>query len=77
MSILRSLTGKFIFISPLIGRDVYDVIKGIKPDIRSLFMSSYSFDILKDEITKESQLISKPVSPFELLKKIRDVLDNR
>lgn len=59
------------------GRDVYNLIKGIRPDIKSLFMSGYSFDILKDQIVKESQFISKPVSPFELLKKIREVLDNK
>ncbi len=57
------------------GKQVYEMIREIRPGIKSLFMSGYSFDILKDDSIEESKFISKPVSPRELLKRIRHLLD--
>lgn len=57
------------------GKEVYEVIRDIKPDIKSLFMSGYSYDILKDALVKESRFIHKPISPTELLKELREILD--
>lgn len=57
------------------GKEVHETIKSIRPDIKSLFMSGYSFEILKDDIVEEDQFIPKPVSPVELLKKVRQALD--
>lgn len=57
------------------GKQVYEMIREIRPGIKSLFMSGYSFDILKDDSIEESKFISKPVSPRELPKRIRHLLD--
>jgi CheY-like chemotaxis protein len=49
----------------------------VRPDIKVAFLSGYAADLLKKkDIAGEGQtLISKPISPAELLKKIREVLD--
>lgn len=59
------------------GKEVYDAIRKMKPGIKALFMSGYSGDVVrKDGISdKGTDFISKPISPSELLKKIREVLD--
>lgn len=59
------------------GREVYDEITGISPDVKALFFSGYTEDILNRNgmVDDELNFISKPVPPNELLKKIRDILD--
>ncbi|MDD5167399.1 MAG: ATP-binding protein, partial [Syntrophales bacterium] len=61
------------------GREVYDVVRSKKPKTPVLFISGYTADILhKKGVFEEGiQFISKPVSPFDLLRKIRDLLDKR
>jgi len=60
------------------GKEVYAEIKKIKSDMKVIFVSGYSADILHKKGILEVGLnfISKPVSPDELLTKLRDVLDN-
>lgn len=59
------------------GKEAYKEIKKVRPDIRTLFLSGHTMDVIhKKEITEEGlSLISKPVSPKELLARIREVLD--
>jgi PAS domain S-box-containing protein len=59
------------------GREAYDEIKNISPDIKVMFLSGYTGDILslKGINEKEFEFISKPVSPNVLLRKVREVLD--
>lgn len=59
------------------GKEVYDRIKKMRPDIKTLFSSGYTADrIDKDSMLKEGfDFIMKPVSPKDLLKKIREILD--
>ena len=58
------------------GREAYDVIKTLKPDIRTLFTSGYAGDSLKESILDlQIDFLPKPFSPVDLLKKIRDILD--
>ena len=59
------------------GNQVYEEIRKIRPDIKVVFLSGYVADALKNQnIAGEGlTLISKPVFPDELLKKIREVLD--
>jgi len=59
------------------GREAYEEIKQIRPDIRVLFMSGYPADIIHKQgiIEKGFAYIEKPVSPVKLLKKIREVLN--
>ena len=59
------------------GKEAYDAIKKMKPDMKAVFMSGYCKDIIKATHIIEEGLtfISKPVSPMELLRKVRDILD--
>jgi CheY-like chemotaxis protein len=59
------------------GKEVYDKIKIIMPDIKTLFSSGYTADrIDKDSMLREGfNFIMKPVSSKDLLRKIREVLD--
>lgn len=59
------------------GQEAYDVIKELKPDVRALFISGYSYDIIREKalIGEDLPLISKPVSPVVLLQRVRDALD--
>ena len=57
------------------GREVYEAIKKITPDIEVLFTSGYPADHISGIIAKEAESISKPASPTKLLRKIREVLD--
>jgi len=59
------------------GRDAYEDIKGIRHDIRAIFMSGYDADIIKTKGILEDGMafVSKPVSPLELLTKVREGLD--
>ncbi|MFA6053765.1 MAG: PAS domain S-box protein [Thermodesulfovibrionales bacterium] len=58
------------------GREAYDEIKKIRPDIKVLFMSGYPADTIHKHkiIEKGFAYIEKPASPTKLLKKIREVL---
>jgi len=59
------------------GKEAYDEIRKIRPDLKIIFSSGYSADIVRDKasIGSEVSIIFKPVSPVELLKKVRSVLD--
>jgi len=59
------------------GREAYTEIQKIEPAIKTLFTSGYTADIIHKQGLLENGLefIVKPVSPTELLKKVRDVLD--
>ena len=61
------------------GKDAYEEIRTIRPDIKVLFISGYSADVISKEgiLERGVSFISKPVSPSELLRKVRDVLDEK
>jgi PAS domain S-box-containing protein len=61
------------------GREVYNEIQKIKPDIRVIFMSGYTRDVFLDKgiEDKKFDFLQKPISPDTLLQKVREVLDNR
>lgn len=60
------------------GYEVYEKAKLIKPDIKCLFMSGYSSDIIqkRDALQAGAGFVSKPFSPYDLLRKVREVLDS-
>jgi len=60
------------------GKEVYEEIKKMRPDIKTIFTSGYTEDIIhtKDIIEQDLNFISKPISPNNLLRKVREVLDN-
>jgi PAS domain S-box-containing protein len=59
------------------GKKVYQEIKKVSPHMKVIFISGYATDILykKGIIEEGINFISKPMSPDELLIKVRDVLD--
>jgi len=59
------------------GKQVYAEIKAENPDVKALFLSGYTSDILSERgiVAEDVNLLTKPVSADELLKKIREVLD--
>jgi CheY-like chemotaxis protein len=60
------------------GKEAHDEIIAIKPDVKTLYISGYSADVIRSKgITEESQnIILKPVSPMDLLRTVRRVLDS-
>ncbi len=61
------------------GKEVYQAVKSVRPDMNILFISGYPADMIdrKGILDDKSQLILKPVSPLELLRKIREILDRK
>jgi CheY-like chemotaxis protein len=59
------------------GREAYDEIRGSAPDIRVLFTSGYTKDIVLSRGIEDGayDFLMKPVSPDELLAKVRQILD--
>lgn len=59
------------------GREVFEEISRVRPDIKVLFISGYTGDILnaKCGIEKELDFVSKPLPPEELLTRVREILD--
>lgn len=59
------------------GKEVYDTIKKVYPDIKAIFMSGYTADIIdkKGIIAENLSFLSKPIAPRELLNTVRDILD--
>jgi|GEM_PF-1512355 len=59
------------------GKEVYDEIVKAKPEIKALFMSGYTANIIhKKGILEEGlDFVLKPVSPTKLLRVVREVLD--
>jgi PAS domain S-box-containing protein len=60
------------------GREVYDAIREIVPDMRILFCSGFAKDVVFNQggLKEEMHFLPKPFTPKELLMKIREVLDN-
>ena len=61
------------------GKEAYMEIKKARPDIRTIFMSGYTGDILsKKGISREGiPMISKPIVIEKLLRQIREILDKK
>lgn len=59
------------------GIEVIDEVRALKPDIKVLFTSGYTRDILSDKGICETgfDFLAKPLSPHELLQKIQDIME--
>ena len=59
------------------GQEAYEAISKIQPGIKTIFMSGYAPDMIREKaVLKESTpLLAKPLSPTELLQKVREILD--
>jgi two-component system cell cycle sensor histidine kinase/response regulator CckA len=61
------------------GKAAYDEISATNPHVKVIFTSGYTRDIILDKgiEDKKFDFIAKPLSPKELLEKVREVLDRR
>jgi PAS domain S-box-containing protein len=59
------------------GKEAYEKIRELSPDVRALFATGYTMDILtkKELLGENMEFITKPVTPKDLLKRVREVLD--
>ena len=59
------------------GKEVYDEIRNVRPEIKSIFISGYTANMIhKKKIAEEGlHFFSKPILPDELLRRVRNVLD--
>ncbi len=60
------------------GKAVYEEIRSIRPDVKVLFTSGYTAEVIHHKGILEDSLnfISKPVSPRDLLKKVKEMLNS-
>ncbi len=59
------------------GRDLADLLMAMQPDLKCLFMSGYTADIItnKDVMNEGVQFLQKPFLIQDLARKIREILD--
>jgi PAS domain S-box-containing protein len=58
------------------GREVYEIISKASPNIKTIFISGYTADIIERKgIPDGCRFVTKPFSPHSLLGELRDVLD--
>ena len=60
------------------GKKLVDLIRKKKPGLKVLFMSGYSEDQISKQgiLNKEINFIQKPFAPMDLVKRLREILDN-
>lgn len=61
------------------GKEAFDEIRKLRPGIKTLFTSGYAPEIIRAKVVVEEgiHIIAKPMSPQELLREIRSVLDDK
>lgn len=59
------------------GKAVYDELQKLRPDVRTLFTSGHTGDVIqkKGVLEEGMDFLSKPASRIDLLQKVREVLD--
>ena len=59
------------------GKEAYDAIVKIRPNIKAIFASGYSPDIVRGRLSPEDNvtIVYKPVSTMDLLRIVRSVID--
>lgn len=57
------------------GTEAYEAMQAVRPDVKVLFMTGYPREVMPDRRIREKALMSKPLSPDGLLRKVRSVLD--
>jgi signal transduction histidine kinase len=59
------------------GKEVIDIVRAEKPEIKALFMSGYTADIIQARgiVDEGINYVSKPITPDALLRKVRSILD--
>ncbi len=84
ISVIRKYSGKIhllltdVVMPGMSGRELAEKIRKERPDVKVIFMSGYTEDIIAHHgvLEKGINYISKPLTPVTLTKKIRIVLDD-
>ncbi len=60
------------------GKEVYDKIVKLRPDMKVVFMSGYTDKLIYEKgiLSDEINFLHKPVARKKLLRTLREVLDN-
>jgi len=61
------------------GKEVYDLIRKVRPDVHVLFTSGYQSDVIERQGVEADRkhFIVKPFSPQILLRKVHQILDGQ
>jgi two-component system cell cycle sensor histidine kinase/response regulator CckA len=61
------------------GRDLSDRLKAVRPNVKALFMSGYTADVIANRgvLNPGIAFLHKPFSQEELARKVREVLDEK
>ena len=61
------------------GKDAYEEISLLQPNVKILYSSGYTADFIQNRGVSEEgiELIMKPVQPMDLLRKVREILDSK
>ena len=61
------------------GRDLADQLAQVRPDVKVLYMSGYTHDLVTQRgiLASGSELLQKPFAISALLRKVRDMLDGK
>jgi two-component system cell cycle sensor histidine kinase/response regulator CckA len=67
-----------MIMSKMNGKEVYEKVKEIRPEMKAVFISGYAADFMNNRgmIDEKLEFVEKPFNPRMLLKKIREVLDS-
>jgi CheY-like chemotaxis protein len=59
------------------GKEAYTEIRKIRPDVKIIFMSGYSPDLLQNKglFAGAAEILMKPVQPLELVRKVQSLLE--
>ena len=59
------------------GQEAHEAISKIRPGVKTIFMSGYAPDMIREKaaLADTASLLAKPLSPTELLRKVREILD--
>ena len=58
------------------GRELADMAKKLRPDMKVLFMSGHTEDVvIKEGVQKGTAFLQKPFTPAGLAEKVRETLD--
>jgi CheY-like chemotaxis protein len=67
-----------VIMPKMTGKKVYSMIRKASPETKVLYLSGYPADVLGDVGVAQDResFMSKPVDPEDLLRKVRELLDN-
>lgn len=58
------------------GKEAYDEIRAMSPEVRVFFLSGYTMDMIsRMDVEEGMEVVRKPYAPKDLLRKVREVLD--